>query len=492
MNSDTPATPAANENTGYTAAGLSVNEAVNASVNDNDFGNDPEEERDGLALAAEIAHVRHDLMNPINQIIGYSEMLIEEAVDVGQDAFVPDLHRIRNASNTLVALVDDFFGSRLQDGENTAVPFAKRAIAGILLPSEAPQEAPLPGQSRLLVVDDQPANRDVLSRRLRRQGHYVNTAQNGREGLEKLRAQPFDVVLLDVLMPEMDGYQMLQQLKADTALRHLPVIMISALSELDSVVRCIEMGAEDYLSKPFNPILLRARIGASLEKKRLRDREREYLELITLEREKADRLLLNILPNAIADRLKAGETLIADRLEDVTVLFADIVGFTRLASHTSPNELVELLNTIFSRFDQLAEEYGLEKIKTIGDAYMVVGGLSADSANHVEAVADVGLAMCRAASEVHAQYGSHLQVRIGMHVGAVVAGVIGRKKFAYDLWGDTVNIAYRLQATSEPGRVHVTQAVRERLEPQFTFTERGDTELKGLGKVATAFLTGRK
>lgn len=485
MNSDTPANHALNDG---------INNDIQDTVSEvsNDGSYDLEEEPDDLALAAEIAHVRHDLMNPINQIIGYSEMLIEEAVDVGQDAFVPDLHRIRNASNTLVALVDDFFGSRLQDGENTAVPFAKRAIAGILLPSEAHQEAPLPGQSRLLVVDDQPANRDVLSRRLRRQGHYVNTAQNGREGLEKLRAQPFDVVLLDVLMPEMDGYQMLQELKADTSLRHLPVIMISALSELDSVVRCIEMGAEDYLSKPFNPILLRARIGASLEKKRLRDREREFLELITLEREKADRLLLNILPNAIADRLKAGETLIADRLDDVTVLFADIVGFTRLASHTSPNELVELLNTIFSHFDQLAEEYGLEKIKTIGDAYMVVGGLPAYRPNHVEAVADVGLAMCRAASEIQEEHGEHLQIRIGMHVGAVVAGVIGRKKFAYDLWGDTVNIAYRLQATSEPGRVHVTQAVRERLEPQFTFTERGDTELKGLGKVATAFLTGRK
>ena len=261
---------------------------------------------------------------------------------------------------------------------------------------------------------------------------------------------------------------------------------------MDSVVRCIELGAEDYLPKPFNPILLRARLGACLEKKRLRDREQEYLELITREREKADSLLLNILPAAIAQRLKAGETPIADRLEDVTVLFADIVGFTHLASHTPPDDVVGLLNTIFSSFDQLAEEYGLEKIKTIGDAYMVVGGLPTYRPNHAHALADVALAMCTVTSEIEAKYGSSLQIRIGMHTGPVVAGVIGRKKFAYDLWGDTVNIAHRMQATGEPGRVHTTHAVQERLQAHFTFTERGDIEVKGQGVMATAFLVGRK
>ncbi len=452
-----------------------------------------EEGSDELALAAEVAHVRHDLMNPINQIIGYAEMLIEEAEDAGQDSFVPDLHRIRNATNTLVMLINEFFGSQSDkgEGENTP-PTLDRAVVGALIAPETGGGLPRPGQSRLLVVDDLPENRNVLSRRLERQGHYVATAANGREGLQKLRAEPFDLVLLDVLMPEMDGYQMLQQLKASKRMRHIPVIMISALGELDSVVRCIELGAEDYLPKPFNPILLRARLGACLEKKRLRDREQEYLELITREREKADSLLLNILPDAIAQRLKAGETPIADRLEDVTVLFADIVGFTHLASHTPPDDVVGLLNTIFSRFDQLAEEYGLEKIKTIGDAYMVVGGLPTYRPDHAEALADVALAMCTVTSEIEAKYGGSLQIRIGMHTGPVVAGVIGRKKFAYDLWGDTVNIAHRMQTTGEPGRVHTTRAVRERLQAHFTFEERGDTEIKGQGLMATAFLVGRK
>lgn len=196
-----------------------------------------EEGHDELALAAEIAHVRHDLVTPINQIIGYSEMLIEEAEDAGQESFLADLHRIRNATNTLLLLINEFFGSkpgdkREQAGETSGV---ERAVVNVLRAPETPLSAPLSEQSRLLIVDDLPANRDVLSRRLQRQGHYVATAENGREGLEKLRREPFDLVLLDVLMPEMDGYEMLQQIKADEGLRHLPVIMISALGELDSV-----------------------------------------------------------------------------------------------------------------------------------------------------------------------------------------------------------------------------------------------------------------
>ncbi|PJF24003.1 MAG: adenylate/guanylate cyclase domain-containing response regulator, partial [Phototrophicales bacterium] len=153
-----------------------------------------------------------------------------------------------------------------------------------------------PEQGVLLVVDDNEMNRDLLSRRLQRQGHTIVTANNGREAIDKMRSQPFDLVLLDVMMPEMNGYETLEQLKQDPDLRHIPVIMISALDDIESVVRCIELGAEDYLFKPFNPTLLKARIGACLEKKRLRDQEQSYLKLIQAEQEKSERLLLNVLP----------------------------------------------------------------------------------------------------------------------------------------------------------------------------------------------------
>jgi sigma-B regulation protein RsbU (phosphoserine phosphatase) len=225
----------------------------------------------------------HDLRTPFNQIIGYSEMLMEQAQERGQDDFVVDLQKIHTAGKQLLALINDNFHPIRAPHTPAAIaaPRDERTTPIEQEPAaEAFSEYPVAGelasgaaQGFVLVVDDIAANRDVLSRRLERQGYAVATAGNGRQALGRLRADTFDLVLLDIMMPEMDGYEVLQCLKAEEALRHIPVIMISALSELKSVVRCIEMGAEDYLPKPFNPTLLKARIGACLEKKRARDRE---------------------------------------------------------------------------------------------------------------------------------------------------------------------------------------------------------------------------
>ncbi len=217
----------------------------------------------------------HDLRTPLNQIIGYSEMLTEQAQETNQDDFVADLEKVHAAGQQLLSLINNNFRSLQAPEVRAPTASSNEQKPTFQTPIEysiAEETAPL-SQGFLLVVDDIEANRDVLSRRLQRQGYDVATAENGVQALEKLRAQSFDLVLLDIMMPEMDGYETLQSLKADEALRSIPVIMISALSELDAVVRCIEMGAEDYLPKPFNPILLKARIGASLEKKRAHDRE---------------------------------------------------------------------------------------------------------------------------------------------------------------------------------------------------------------------------
>ena len=186
--------------------------------------------------------------------------------------------------------------------------------------------------SRILVVDDNASNRDLLSRRLQRQGHTVLQAEDGTIALALVEKEALDLVLLDLMMPGISGYDVLTLLKSDPRFRDIPVIMISALSELDSIVRCIEAGADDYLAKPFDPTLLRARVGSSLEKKHLRDREREMVEALRIEKERSEQLLLNILPQAIVTRLNGGETVIADQLSDVTILFADLVGFTELSS----------------------------------------------------------------------------------------------------------------------------------------------------------------
>lgn len=207
------------------------------------------------------------------------------------------------------------------------------------------------------------------------------------------------------------------------------------------------------------------------------------LKKLSEEQAKSERLLLNILPPAIAQQLKQEERTIADSFPDVTVMFADIVGFTELAAKTPPIELVEILNVIFSEFDQLTEKHGLEKIKTIGDAYMVVGGLPAAKPNHAAAMAAMALDMQDSMSEFCSDTGKALSIRIGIHTGPVIAGIIGTKKFIYDLWGDTVNIASRMESHGVPGSIQVTEETYQRLKNQYIFEDRGLIQVKGKGKM---------
>jgi class 3 adenylate cyclase len=202
-------------------------------------------------------------------------------------------------------------------------------------------------------------------------------------------------------------------------------------------------------------------------------------------------LLLNILPEPIADRLRAGEGLIADRHEDVSLLFADIVGFTRMSSTMDAAELVTLLNEVFRVFDGLVDASGLEKVKTIGDAYMIVGGMPIWQPDHLERMAAVALEIAHAVSHNEAASRLGVQFRIGMHTGPVVAGVIGTKKFIYDVWGDTVNVASRMEQTGVPGRIQVTGAVEHRLRDRFRLESRGEVEIKGKGSMETFFLLGQ-
>lgn len=210
------------------------------------------------------------------------------------------------------------------------------------------------------------------------------------------------------------------------------------------------------------------------------------------QQKQTEKLLLNILPQPIAERLKQGQSLIAESFEDVTVLFADIVGFTELSARISPKELVGCLNAIFSEFDRLTERHGLEKIKTIGDAYMVVGGLPTPRDDHAEAIARMALEMFEAIAEINAETSESFNIRIGINTGPVVAGVIGTKKFIYDLWGDTVNTASRMESHGIPGAIQVTEETRDRLRNWFRFERRGTIEIKGKGEMTTYILTGTR
>lgn len=351
----------------------------------------------------------------------------------------------------------------------------------------------------ILVVEDSEPLRTVLVLHLQALGYYnLTEAADGQEALDLLRQQEFDLMILDIDMPRVNGFQVLEALRADEVRRTMPVIVASAESNLDSVVRCIELGAEDFLPKPVNSVLLGARINASLERKHLRDLERRRLielnrekQLLEIEREKSERLLLNILPVTIAPRLKHGERLIAERYDSVSVLFADLVGFVNLTNRITPEALIALLNDLFSRFDRIAEVHGLEKIKTIGDCYLAVGGLPVPRANHADSAAGMALEMLAAVEDLNRERGLTLALRIGLNSGPVIAGVIGHKKFSYDLWGATVNLAARMQSSGLPNRVHLSAATAGLLRGKFLVTERGTVDCKGLGQVQ-AFLLERK
>jgi class 3 adenylate cyclase len=218
---------------------------------------------------------------------------------------------------------------------------------------------------------------------------------------------------------------------------------------------------------------------------------RAAMDDLDVEKAKSERLLLNILPAQIVERLNGGEEEIADRFDDVTVLFTDFVGFTHASAKSSPRQVVRALNDVFSEFDAQTQALGVEKIKTIGDAYLAVAGLPEPRRDHCEAAADLALEMLRIVED-SAEERDQLSIRIGLHSGAVMAGIVGIHKFVYDVWGDTVNFASRLESSAEPGTIHISESVARILKFDFDVKPRGEVALKGKGDVTTFFLTGRK
>lgn len=538
------------------------------------------------------------------------------------------------------------------------------------------QEYSVPSPGNILVVDDNPANLTLLAQLLSEQRYEVRIAPNGNLAIRSVQATLPDLILLDINMPGMDGYQVCEQLKAEEQTRDIPVIFVSAMGEVFDKVKAFKVGGVDYITKPFEPAEILARVENQMRlrslqlklmeqntllEKQIEGRRRAEVEIrlllvitqaisrsgdlhsglaevlrlvcitiqwnyaeawipnedgtvlevsrgwyandpslfefgqqssnftfapnvglpgriwsskqseciedvsvaeshvflrsqiaataglkaafgvpvldnkqvlavlvfykktpdsiksriidlvmavatqsgwliqrqltqqaLEFQRKQTEKLLLNILPKPIAQRLQKSQKVIADSFADVSVLFADLVGFTDFSSQTTPTELVELLNLIFSEFDQLSEEHGLEKIKTIGDAYMVVAGLPTYRPDHAEAIAQMALDMQAALASFNAKIGQAFRLRIGINIGPVVAGVIGLSKFIYDLWGDTVNVASRMESSGIPGEIQVTAATYERLKEQFLFKERGSILIKGKGEMITYLLLGRK
>ena len=334
--------------------------------------------------------------------------------------------------------------------------------------------------ARLLVVDDNKVNRLLLQRSLQLQGHTVALAENGRIALEMLRSETYDLLLLDIAMPEMDGFQVLERLKGDLKLRDVPVIVTSAVEGLDNVVRCIELGAEDYLPKPVNAVLLRARIGASLEKKRLRDQQKE--------------LVRRFATRAVADDLDASGFALGGHSVQATVMFSDIRGFTSMAEQMPPEETIELLNTYYTlMFDAISGQGGVVN-QIIGDGLMAIFGAPLP-------LADPCASAVRAAQEMVEMVGlfnlepdraGKVVIRIGVGIasGPMIAGYTGTQERAtYTCVGDTVNLAARMEAhTKEAGcAILIDAATADALGSRAGLTALGAVQFKGKAAAVEVF-----
>ncbi|MGU7771724.1 adenylate/guanylate cyclase domain-containing protein [Burkholderia sp. MR1-5-21] len=386
----------------------------------------------------------------------------------------------------------------------------------------------------ILIVDDTPANLGILVESLEARGFRIVVAEDGEEALQRAEFVRPDLILLDVMMPGLSGFETCQLLKARDGIRDVPVLFMTSLTDTEDKVNGFAAGGVDYVTKPIEIEEVIARVNTHLSLhamrkqleaqnaqlqqeimerrqaeealqasrdviRRQRDELQTMYDKVLAEQKISDRLLLTLLPSPIAERLKARADLvtgslpeiIADSFPQSTVLFADIVQFTRFSAGMRPEKLVAVLNEIFTDFDTIADDYGLEKIKTIGDAYMAAAGLPVPTADHAVRAAHMALEMMDAVARFDSRTGHTLKLRIGLNSGAVVAGVIGKQKFIYDLWGDAVNIASRMESCGVAGRVQVTETTRRLLGDAFTFEDRGTIQAKGAGKFHTWFLIGR-
>ena len=501
-----------------------------------------------------LSQLRHELRTPLNHVIGYSEMLIEDVADAhpalasALRGLHGDAHRLLGLINNLLASADsDITPERLATELGAAVDAlvgvctaareagaaagdgaredlekisaAARHLRDLVMPAttaaapsaarETDADVATAGAStrgRILAVDDNADNRDVLVRRLTRDGYDVRQASGGNEALEMLGRESFDLVLLDVMMPEMDGYEVLGRIKADAASRDIPVLMISALGELDSVVRCIELGADDYLPKPFNPVFLRARIGASLEKKRLRDLEkRQAAELAewnrTLEQRVADKVaeieqlgrLKRFFSPALADAIVAGgaDDPLRTHRREITVVFLDLRGFTAFTETAEPEEVMGLLRDYHAAMGELILQHEGTLERFTGDGMMVFF-------NDPVAVPNPGERAVRMAIEMRARVaalsagwkrrGHDLALGIGIAQGYATLGAIGFEgRWDYAAIGTVTNLAARLCGEAHGGQIVISARLLGTVEALVDAEPLGELALKGFARPIPAF-----
>jgi adenylate cyclase len=345
--------------------------------------------------------------------------------------------------------------------------------------------------AKILIVDDQDTNVLLLERMLRGANYTSITATTDpRQVCDLHRQNRYDLILLDLQMPGLDGFQVMEGLKEIEADSYLPVLVITAQPE--HKLRALKAGARDFVSKPFDLPEVLLRVQNMIEVRLLHLETKRLYAQVVAEHKVSEGLLLNVLPEAIAQRLKAAPGVIADSFPEATILFAGLHDFSRLTERMAAADVVKLLGEIYSGFDTVVQRLGLEKIKTIGDAYLVAAGVPLPRADHAEAIAEAALGFQQEIVRHEAPNGETFSLRIGIDTGVVVAGVIGKTRFSYDVWGETVNTAWHMEIYGAPGAIQVNENTHARLLDRYLFEERGEFYVKDKGELKTYFLKGRK
>ena len=338
-----------------------------------------------------------------------------------------------------------------------------------------------PEQSRILIVDDIEENLKVLSETLMEEGFHPLQAKSGERAIQIAKKAKPDLILLDIKMPDMDGFETIAVLKSDPDTADIPVIFISALSQIEDKVHGFRAGAVDYVSKPFQKEEVIARVGTHLK---LRAAQREAQN----EREKSEKLLLNILPSRVADELKNSGHSTPQNFPEVTILFSDLVNFTEKSKSLDAETLLAELNEIFTAFDRIMDESGCERIKTIGDAYFAVCGIPEVRDDHAFRMTDAARRMIEYLEERNRTAAVKWEMRVGIHTGSAIAGIVGTNKYIYDVFGDAVNTASRMESASNPMRINLSETTARLLGDRIPLDDRGNIEVKGKGAIRMFFV----
>jgi adenylate cyclase len=430
-------------------------------------------------LESLITNLDYQARAPLNGVIGYSEILLENAVEKEQEEIIPDLEKIHAAGELFLTRLNNIIDfSNLDAGLKSPAPGAtdqSPLLDSVMasLREMAQESAAVTGgeTGSILVVDDNEINRDLLSRYLARLGHTVQTAPDGRKALEMIDSGAFDLVLLDIMMPELNGYQVLQHLKDSSNWRDLPVIMISALDEMDSVVRCIELGAADYLSKPFNPVLLRARVGACLEKKRLLDLEKEQkrqLQDLNAALEVRNRFIRQTFGRYLSDDIvesileRPDGLKIGGEKRQATILMSDLRGFTSLSEGLPAEDVVSMVNIYLETMTDIILKYQGTIDEFIGDGILVIFGAPFqrpdDAQRAVACAVEMQLAMASVNHRNRQAGYPEVALGIGVNTGTMVVGNIGSKKRTkYGVVGSNVNLTARIESYTVGGQIFISE-----------------------------------